>query len=171
MGFCIDIGHTSHSGADIVESIATGPRLPREYALREGDYPRRSRSHRRLSPGRFCPARRPVIASPSQNGRGFPAHAPDTQMLHRATCGVFGGIFASHTRRRYGHGLARQRSATRTGGRGWRPLGFVSLALRNILADVRANGHFMGEEFSTAEVPTLTVNPQTKKAARLSPSW
>ncbi|MBI3208640.1 MAG: hypothetical protein HYZ37_07040 [Candidatus Solibacter usitatus] len=155
--------------------------------------------------------------------------APDTQMLYRYLK-HFGGIVASHTsgtnmgtdwrdndplvepvveiyqgdRQNYEMpGAPRSNNADDSIG-GWRPLGFVSLALEkgyrlafqassdhisthmsycnlwvaaptreaimesfrkrrvygateNILADVRCSGHFMGEEFSLSEPPSISV--------------
>jgi hypothetical protein len=158
-----------------------------------------------------------------------PPHAPDTQLLYQYLR-KYDGIVASHTsgtnmgtdwrdndpivepvveiyqgcRQNYEMpGAPRTMTADNAIG-GWRPLGFVSLALKkgyrlgfqsssdhgsthisycnlwvtkptregiieafhkrriygatdNILADVRCEGHFMGEEFSTSEAPAISV--------------
>jgi hypothetical protein len=156
-------------------------------------------------------------------------HAPDTQMLYRYLK-QFGGIVASHTsgtnmgtdwrdndplvepvveiyqgdRQNYEMPDAPRSNNANDSIGGWRPLGFVSLALQkgyrlgfqassdhisthmsycnlwvtaptregvmeafhkrrvfgateNILADVRSGSHFMGEEFTTDQPPSISV--------------
>ena len=158
-----------------------------------------------------------------------PTPAPDTQMLYRYLK-MFGGIVASHTsatdmgtdwrdndpmvepvveiyqgdRQNYEMPDAPRSNSANDSIGGWRPLGFVSLALQkgyrlgfqassdhisthmsycnlwvtgptreavmeafrkrriygatdNILADVRSGPHFMGEEFSVSEPPSISV--------------
>ena len=173
---------------------------------------------------------RPLPRLPKMDENSAPAPAPDTRMLYHYLR-QFGGIAASHTsatdmgtdwrdndpllepvveiyqgdRQNYEMpGAPRANSAGDSIG-GWRPLGFVSLALQkgyrlgfqassdhisthisycnlwvtsptregilealakrrvygatdNIWADVRANGHFMGEEFTVSDPPAITVN-------------
>jgi hypothetical protein len=159
----------------------------------------------------------------------FTDHAPDTQMLYRYLR-QFNAIVASHTsgtnmgtdwrdndpylepvveiyqgdRQNYEMPDAPRSNNEKDSIGGWRPLGFVSLALQkgyrlafqassdhisthmsycnlwvtsptregvmeafhkrrvygatdNILADVRSAGHFMGEEFTTSEPPSISV--------------
>ena len=172
---------------------------------------------------------RPLPRLPKTDPDSAPEPAPDTQMLYEYLR-YFDGIAAMHTsgtnmgtdwrdndpklepvveiyqgdRQNYEMpGAPRANSAEDSIG-GWRPLGFVSLALQkgyrlgfqassdhvsthmsycnlwvkepsrlgvmeafkarrvygatdNILADVRCSGHFMGEEFSLQEPPTIQV--------------
>jgi hypothetical protein len=172
---------------------------------------------------------RPLPRLPKMAADSAPSHAPDTQMLYKYLR-QFGGIVASHTsgtnmgtdwrdndpvvepvveiyqgdRQSYEMpGAPRSNSETDSIG-GWRPLGFVSLALQkgyrlafqassdhisthmsycnlwvtsptregimeafhkrrvygatdNILADVRCGTHMMGEEFTVATAPSISV--------------
>ena len=117
-------------------------------------------------------ARHPAAAAPAHDGRRFaPAPAPDTQMLYRYLK-HFGGIVASHTsgtdmgtdwrdndpqvepvveiyqgdRQNYEMpGAPRSNSADDSIG-GWRPLGFVSLALQK--------GYRLGFQASSDHIST-----------------
>lgn len=172
---------------------------------------------------------RPLPRLPKVADEAPPAPAPDTKMLYRYLH-EFGGIVASHTsgtnmgtdwrdndpivepvveiyqgdRQNYEMPGAPRSNTEKDSIGGWRPLGFVSLALEkgyklgfqassdhisthmsycnlwvtaptreaimeafrkrrvygatdNILADVRSGSHFMGEEFTVTEPPSISV--------------
>ena len=172
---------------------------------------------------------RPLPRLPIMDADSAPTHAPDTQMLYRYLK-HFNAIVASHTsgtnmgtdwrdndlqvepvveiyqgdRQNYEIPDGPRSNSANDSIGGWRPLGFVSLALMkgyrlgfqassdhvsthmsycnlwvtsptregimeafhkrrvygstdNILADVRCQGHFMGEEFTVKEAPVIEV--------------
>jgi hypothetical protein len=172
---------------------------------------------------------RPLPRLPISHADSPSAPAPDTQMLYQYLR-QYGGVVASHTsgtdmgtdwrdndpllepvveiyqgdRQNYEMPAAPRSNSADDSIGGWRPLGFVSLALKkgyrlgfeassdhtsthmsycnlwvtsptrdaimeafrkrriygatdNILADVRSGGHFMGEEFTTAQPPAIAV--------------